>query len=63
MRKLWLPPDDLEDRRVQAEKKGIAVKRCPWFASDPAPQQLTAPCRKYQAACTSIQSNRCTAPC
>jgi Carboxypeptidase regulatory-like domain len=30
------------------------------FASDPAPQQLTAPCHKYRAACTSLQSNRCT---
>jgi hypothetical protein len=30
------------------------------FAGDPAPQQLTAPCRKYQAACTSQLSKRCT---
>jgi hypothetical protein len=30
------------------------------FAGDPAPQQLTAPCRKYQAACASQLSKRCT---
>ena len=30
------------------------------FAGDPAPQQLTAPCRKYQAACISQLSKRCT---
>lgn len=42
------------------EKKGTAVRRCPCFADDPAPQQLTAPCRKYQAACATLESNRCT---
>ena len=30
------------------------------FAGDPAPQQLTAPCRKYQAACVLQLSKRCT---
>jgi hypothetical protein len=30
------------------------------FAGDPAPQQLTAPCRKYQAACALLLSKRCT---
>ena len=30
------------------------------FAGDPAPQQLTAPCRKYQAACILQLSKRCT---
>jgi hypothetical protein len=30
------------------------------FAGDPAPQQLTAPCRKYQAACILRLSKRCT---
>jgi hypothetical protein len=30
------------------KKKGIAVMTMPrCFAGDPAPQQLTAPCRKY----------------
>jgi hypothetical protein len=32
---------------IEQEKKGIATMTMPWFASDPAPQQLTAPCRKY----------------
>jgi hypothetical protein len=33
---------------VKARKKGIAgIGDAPVFAGDPAPQQLTAPCRKY----------------
>jgi hypothetical protein len=46
------------------KKKGIAsIDDAPVFAGDPAPQQLTAPCRKYsgrqrpaieQAVCLSF---------
>jgi hypothetical protein len=33
---------------VKTRKKGIAgIGDAPVFAGDPAPQQLTAPCRKY----------------
>jgi hypothetical protein len=33
---------------VRARKKGSAgIGDAPVFAGDPAPQQLTAPCRKY----------------
>jgi hypothetical protein len=45
------------NRERDARKKGhrhILAMPLRLFAGDPAPQQLTAPCRKYQAACTSL---------